>query len=87
MAADLSAIDGPELETSIAPVNLSNLGGSQGAAPGEIGAIISEAFANSVLKAVARSSISGKLDQLLGKGIDKLNVEGVKDKLKGLFGR
>ena len=87
MAADLSAIGGPKLETTIAPVHLNNLGGSKGSTPGKIGATVAGAFAKSVLTAVSRSAISGQLTQLLGKGIGEVNVEGAKDLVKGLLGR
>ncbi|MBJ22968.1 MAG: hypothetical protein GY910_03195 [bacterium] len=87
LAADLSAVRGPKIESTIAPIVLSNVGGTEGSTPEKIGATIATAFAKSVLKAVANSPIFTRLNQLLGEGLEKLNPNGVKDLVKGLFGR
>jgi hypothetical protein len=83
--ADLAAVGGPELKSTIAPVELSNVGGSQGETPGRVGATIAGEFAKSVLSAVSQSPTSTQLNQFLGKGLDKLNADKVKGLVKGLF--
>jgi hypothetical protein len=87
LAADLSALGGPTLESKIAPVYLSNVGGSKGATPGTIGTTIASAFGKSVMNAVAQSQLQGQANKLLGKGLDKIDVDGAKGMLKGLLGQ
>jgi hypothetical protein len=87
LTADLSEIHGPVIETKLIAVRLSNLGGDAGVTPEELGAVIALEFSKSVKQAIANSAVTGKLNDLLGKGFEKMKERGVKGLLKGLFGK
>ncbi len=83
LAADLSAMGGPKLETGIAAVHLSNLGGRKGSTPGELGATIADAFTKSILVAASKSAIADSLNQILAEGLDSQILDDAKGSIKG----
>jgi hypothetical protein len=87
LAADLTAVGGERVEAKLPPLRLSNVGGSKGGTPGEIGAAVANAFVKNCLKAVARSQIDDQLGRLLDEKLGGEASQATKDALKGLFGK
>jgi len=87
VAADLAATGGKSAEAEIPPFKLSNVGGSKGAPPGEVGTQVATAFVQSTLSAVAKSQIHGQLDSLIDKELEGEEAKAAKGVLKGLLGK
>jgi hypothetical protein len=74
--ADTTALGGKESEAKFPPMNLSDIGGRQGATPDEIGTIMVKALTKQVAGAVARQQISSYLEgKLEGKLEGQLKEE------------
>jgi hypothetical protein len=65
LAVDLKVFGQAGVKVSIPEVNERDIGGRDGATPGEIGAVLAGAFLESVLSAVAASPIQAGIDGLL----------------------
>ncbi len=66
MSSDFTPVGGEEITADLPPVRLSNIGGSRGATPGEIGQRVATAFLGSVTVAVARSQAEAMVEKKLG---------------------
>jgi len=72
--ADTRAMGGKESQAKLPPMNLSDIGGRQGATPDEIGTIMVKALTRQVAGAVARQKLDSYLEEKsdeLGKKIDE----------------
>jgi hypothetical protein len=86
VAADLTATGGKATEVKLPPLNLSKVGGSKGASPGELGTQVATAFVESTLTAVARSQIHKQLDGLIDQKLEGEEAKAAKGVLRGLLG-
>ncbi len=86
MAADLTSIGGSELNAKIAPVHLTNVGGSRGASPGVVGAQIAGVYLKNTLTSVANSQIQASMNKLLGDDKVSEGLDAAKSFVNGLLG-
>jgi len=81
LSADVSAIGGKNYDTTLAPVNRSDIGGRSGAPPGEIANLIVRAFVGEMVEAVVRTEAQHQIDTLIDK---KLGTGGAGDAAKSI---
>jgi uncharacterized protein involved in outer membrane biogenesis len=84
IAADTTALGGKEMEAKLPPLTLSNVGGRQGATPGEIGKIMVKAMTRQVATAVASQQVGSYLEKKIDEEIGGKVGEAAKDLLRSL---
>lgn len=85
VSANLSALGLEPQRTALPAIRASNLGGTKGSPPSEIGVQIAQQFVSKALVAVARSQIAPQVGKLLNQAVGEENSKNIQGVLQGLL--